>query len=258
LGLSGVARAVSPEALKQRLSAGEKITIVDVRPTVLFKSGHIPDAINIPASLVPGKQLPPLGHVVVYDEGLGHDTARAAAAALGAKSGITAEALEGGLAAWEQSQSLTTKPAGMKPEELPMISYAQLKQTDMSDVVLVDLRKKRDANAPKIADSAAALPLTDLAAEFPNARISRSAYSAVPAARTMASSKSPLLVLIDNGDGAAEREARALKANGIKRFVILLGGEEMIARKGQPGLQRAGSTVIMRKPPGLAGTNTNK
>jgi hypothetical protein len=66
-----------------------------------------------------------------------------------------------------------------------------------------------------------------------------------------------LLVLIDSGDGKADEMARALKANGNKRFVILAGGEEMLARKGKAGLQRSGSVVTVSESQ-AAGMNTNR
>lgn len=246
IGLVGtwtfLAPAVSPDQVRKQLAAGQKVTFIDVRPTALFQVSHIPNAINVPATLVPQKQLPPLGHVIVYDGGLGPDTARSAAATLALKKGISAEVLDGGFAAWEQAKNSTTRPGGVTREELPMISYAQLKQTAAPDVTLVDLRQPRAEASGK----AAAAPLTDLASEFPGARITHSAPLAPTAAKTAPSGAvQPLLVLIDNGegDGAAERMARALKANGVRRFAILVGGESIIARKGQPGLQRLGTTV---------------
>src|SRR5579862_6436869 len=93
IALAGMASAISPDQARQQLAAGQKITLIDVRPTGLFQVSHIPNAINVPASLVAQKQLPPLGRVIVYDGGLGPDTARAAAAALGLKKGISAEVL---------------------------------------------------------------------------------------------------------------------------------------------------------------------
>jgi len=53
------------------------------------------------------------------------------------------------------------------------------------------------------------------------------------------------MVLIDGGgpDNSAQEMARTLKANGIKRVVILAGGEEILSRGGKPGLQRTGITV---------------
>ncbi|MGH7952574.1 MAG: rhodanese-like domain-containing protein [Limisphaerales bacterium] len=244
--------AISPAQVQKLLDSGDKVTFVDVRLNTLFQKGHIPGAINIPAQLVPEKQLPPLGHVVVYDGGLGEDVASAAAAALNQKNGITAEVLDGGYAAWEMAQSATTKSGGVKPEETPLITYAELKKVQSADVVLVDLRKKTlDAagtSAAKIEP-----PLTDLQAEFPNARIVHSPFAAAPPqAQALAAGgiTPPLLVLIDNGDGSAQTMARALKANGVTRFVILAGGEQILAVHGQPGLQRIGSSVTVRSSSG--------
>ena len=260
------ALAISPAEVQQALKAGEKLTLIDVRPTALFEQGHIPNAINVPASVVPHKQLPALGRAVVYDEGLGRDAASAAAAALNQKAGITAEVLDGGFAAWEAAQSPTTRTRGMKPEELPMITYDRLKQVPANDLVLVDLRDSRPAAAGAKAVTSAAAPaaapaLTDLQAEFPNARITHSPFeTATPKAALSsgAASKPPLLVLIDSGNGAAQQMARALKANGIKRIAILAGGEEILARKGRPGLQRTGSSIIAPQPHSAGATDSTR
>ena len=48
---------------------------------------------------------------------------------------------------------------------------------------------------------------------------------------------SNVYVLIDRGDGSADITARQLKAAGIKRLVILAGGEETLVRKGQSEIQ---------------------
>ncbi len=254
------ALAISPADLQQQLNGGESLTLIDVRSASLFEQGHIPNAINIPAAVLPQKELPPLGRVVVYDDGLGSEAAPTAVAVLNRKSGIAAEALEGGLAAWESAQSPTTRPRGMQPEALPMITYDRLKSASAEDLVLVDLRQTAGRAAPKAAAAGAPPPLTDLRAEFPNARITRSPFaSAAPkaAGAAAANSRPPLLVLIDGGDGAAQLMARALKANGNQRFVILAGGEEILARKGQPGLKRTSASVLT-PPVAAASTNINR
>jgi len=242
---AAAALALPPAQVQQRIASGEKITFVDVRPTSLFQQGHIPGAINVPAGLVLLKELPPLGHVVVYDDGLGVKAAETAAAALNKKPGITADVLDGGFAAWETAKAPTTKAAGMKPEVLPVITYAQLKDLPTSDLVLVDLRKRPDPTAH--AENARAPALTDLAAAFPKTPVVRSPFEATTGAAHQAKSATattpPLLVLIDSGDGAADAMARTLKANGVARFAILAGGEEILARKGEKGLQRLGSTI---------------
>src|SRR2546423_200522 len=94
------AQAMTPEALQRKIAAQEKITVIDIRPTAMFQRGHIPGAINVPAALVPRKNLPALGSVVVCAEGLGRDSDDAAVASLNQKPGIVAESLEGGYAAW--------------------------------------------------------------------------------------------------------------------------------------------------------------
>ena len=128
-----------------------------------------------------------------------------------------------------------------------MITYDQLKRAPFDDLVLVDLRGTRPAAASaKALASAAAPALTDLQVEFPKAHITCSPFGTVApktAVSSAAVSKTPLLVLIDNGNGAAQQMARALKANGIKRFAILAGGEEILACKGRPGRRRAGATL---------------
>lgn len=244
------ALAISPAEVQRQLDAGEKITLVDVRANAFFQRGHIPGAINVPAGLVSQKSLPPLGRVVVYDDGLGHNAAEAAVSALNQKRGITAEVLDGGFATWEMAQAATTRGGGMKLEELPLITYAQLKEAQSGDVVLVDLRQGGPDSAGKSAVATSQPALTDLRTEFPNVRITRSPFAVPPVKKTSSSAPSaspPLLVLIDSGDGAAHATARTLKANGVKRFVILVGGEEILARKGLPGLQRAGSTVTLQR-----------
>ena len=251
------AGALSVAGLNEQLAEGAKLTIVDVRSTSLFTQGHIPGAINIPAALCSGKNLPPLGKVVVCGAGLGKDAEEtAAAAALALKPGLSVEVLEGGYAAWQSAQGRTTQPRGLKPEALNYITYAQLKAAKADGVVLVDLRHQ-PAVKSNAAAAPAAPPLTDLAQAFPGFQISQSAFSAKPQIKSAAagSGPPPLLVLIDNGDGTAVETARALQGGGVKRYAILAGGEVILARQGQPGLQRLGAgshSTTTLPPPGPA------
>lgn len=259
LASAAVASAVTPAQVLEKLKAGEKITFIDVRPTKVFTQGHISGAISIPAALVPAKQLPPIGHVIVYDDGLIENTAPAAADALNQKKGITAEVLDGGFAAWETAHAATTTPRGLRAEELPLITYDRLKKTPAEKVVLVDLRKQPQPerqNAVPGATNSPAQPLTDLAKEFPGMSVSQSAFDLPPTRQAAAAGGDAVLVLIDSNDGAAQKMGRALKANGTKRFVILVGGEEILAHHGQPGLQRTTSTIITRRPVGAPPPNT--
>jgi rhodanese-related sulfurtransferase len=231
------ASGLTVAGLQEQLTAGAKITVVDIRSPRVFSQDHIPGAINIPASLCPYKNLPPLGDVVIYGEGLGGDDIVAAAAALAAKPGLKVNVLDGGYAAWKSSAGLTTRGPGLKRESLNYISYAHLKGLKPGSAVLLDLRKgpARDAQS-----------LTDLNVEFPGMRRTVSRAEAAQAVAGAA----PVIVLIDDGDGTAEAEARKLKAGGTHGYVILAGGEPILARHGQAGLQRnaAQSFVVGNKP----------
>lgn len=239
--------AMSPADLQKLQADAEKITIIDLRNNELFKNGHIPGAINVPAGIVARKTLPPLGKVVAYDDGLGRDSISAAVAALNHKKGIQAEALEGGFAAWETARALTTVPHGMEREKLSYITYDELKTASATELVLVDLRKPApqtgNPNAAADENPAAKKSMSDLSKIFPNARVTKSPFEATQqrqGAQADAPANPLLLVLIDNGDGSAQATARALRGNGNQRVVILAGGEEIIARDGKAGLQRQG------------------
>jgi rhodanese-related sulfurtransferase len=228
------AHAITVAELQKNIAGTNKVTIIDIRDSKLFEQGHIPEAINIPASLCPLKRLPALGAVVVYDDGLergGKAALSKAAGALAAKPGITVQVLAGGYAAWQSSQAPTTAGHGLHHEAFDYITYPQLVAADASDLLLVDLRKKTETTEKMSAK------LTDLSVEFPGRRVA----FGVPEQKDSAST--PLFVLIDSADGSAEAQARSLKARGIRRFAILAGGEIAIVRKGRRGLARTGNTV---------------
>jgi rhodanese-related sulfurtransferase len=241
---SAATQGMTVTGLQQQLTQGEKVTVIDIRTPVLFARGHIPNAINVPASLCAQRKLPPLGKVVVCGEGLGRETTDGAVAALTLKPGLTVDVLEGGLAAWESAHLPTSKSRGLEPEAPNYITYAELKAAKIADVVLVDLRSQPLAtpDASAVAPASVSAPLTDLNQEFPDMPLTKSAFD-LPQSRTFSRSgppTPPLLVLIDNGDGKAQAMARTLEANGIKRYVILAGGELILARRGEPGMKRNG------------------
>lgn len=229
--------AVTPSDLQVLIERGEKVTVVDIRATSEFQSGHIPGAINVPESLIATKRLPQLGRVVVCGSGLATDNPANAVALLAQKPGISAEVLEGGFAAWESLNAVSTRKSGLGSDSAKQITYDQLKNAQASDVILVDLRKnntKADAKAQGKTDLKAAFPkaggvTADLAAVTPKKTGSRITKS-VP----------PLLVLIDDGDGKAIDAAKRLRAEGHKRVAVLAGGELTLEREGKPGLQRMG------------------
>jgi len=250
--------ATPPTQIRADLAAGESIVFVDLRSMAAYRRSHIPGAINVPAALCAAKKLPPLGRVLVYDDGLSPRAAAEAAAALNQKPGIRAEVLDGGLPAWETLGGATTRRPGLEPERTATLTYAALKELEGPDVLLVDLRHPDADPRVRVASTspgAGVRPLTDLQAEFPQARVVRSPFETSTARLASASSTAPtppLLVLIDCNDGAAARMARTLKAQGITRFAILLGGESSLERRGEPGLQRRGTDLSVQLPANAA------
>ena len=245
-----VAKAISPEELQRELTEGKPPTIIDVRATGLYTQGHLPNAINIPASLCAQKALPRLGRVIVYGDGFGN-AEKEAVEALNAKPGIQAELLEGGYSAWEAAQGATTMDRGLNPEKLQYVTYQQLQETT-SEVLLVDLRKEPESQPESKGLSAAAVgasnkrsALTDLSKAFPGKPITKSPHRPTPqlGAKSANRNAGPIMVLIDNGDGTAQETARVLRAQGSTRFVILAGGETTVARQGERGLQRTGMNL---------------
>ncbi len=210
------------------IASGNRLTIVDLRLPSMFAAGHIPSAINIPASVCAYKNLPLPGKVIVYDDGIRSTNAAAAGAALMRKRGGQVEVLQG-YAAWQSAQALTTTGQGLKPETFNYISYAEVKSSKADSALLVDLRRQKTE------------PLSDLSEALPGFRVMKSSPSG----------SESLLVLIDNGDGAAVLEARRLKAAGTRRYAILVGGELSIARQGRRGSQRLGSSyrIPVHPPP---------
>jgi rhodanese-related sulfurtransferase len=236
--------AMTASELQAQLASGTKVTIVDIRAPSLYAKGHVPGAINVPASLCPAKTLPPIGRVVVYDSGLdvaGTTVAQNAASALGKSPGVSAEVLEGGYSGWESAHALTTRGKGAVRESFNYITYAQLKAARAAEVALVDLRRPKSAK-----------PLTDLTQEFPDLPQVKSAPEKAVAAGE------PMLVLIDSADGTAEQTARTLKASGSKRYVILVGGETTLERKGERGLQRDGAGSRAHPSQNVVPTGTAK
>ena len=226
------AQGLTVSALKKQLAQGARITVVDIRSPLAYAQEHIPGAINIPASLCPLKKLPPLGQVVIYGAGLEIDDITGAAAALAAKPGLKVEILEGGFAGWKNTEALTTRGVGLKRESFNYIAYARLKATKHDGIVLYDMRKRVSTASPA---------LTDLKEEFPGMRMAKSRFEALQ----NPSSGSSVIVLIDSGDGTAEQEARLLKIGGRHDYVILAGGELILSRHGQAGLQRnSASTAV--------------
>ncbi len=234
LSLPGSSIAVSVTELHDAMIQGNALTIIDIRSNREFVQGHIPGAINIPSHLCLHKQLPSLGSVVVYGDGIDTAQTRDAMEALNRIQGIHADMLEGGFPMWEGMGFPSTRASGASREQYRFVSYQQLhKMVEQNpDVVLIDLRASAKGGAGKGEEQS-----VDLIDEFPGVSVIDSPFIGGIRAKGPAGkgSASPLYVLIDRGDGKVEKVARKMRAAGIGSFVILAGGESIIARKGRSG-----------------------
>jgi rhodanese-related sulfurtransferase len=265
------AETVTARQLAEELEAGARLTLLDIRTEREFAEGHLPGALHVPLRSIARRELPPLGDVVAYGDGLGRNSGEEAAALLEAKPGIRARALAGGMAAWESAVLPTTHAAGVTVESLPVITYDQL-AVIQRDAVVVDIRQpaapREGAGEGFVRAAGAEAGLTDLRQAFPQARFiepSLPEEGAAPAALSADQKRSArasagaraargikpehgLLVVVDHGDGSAEELARLLRASGNRRVVILAGGEEILRHEGRPGLGRWGTTFYRDGP----------
>jgi len=209
------ANAMTLSSLNEKITANQKITIIDIRSTGQYQKSHIPGAINIPARLCPYKKLPRLEHVVVYGDGLNQKTLHQAVSALDKKEGIRAEALDGGFSQWKANNYPITKSPGMTREELPYITFHDFENmiTSRTDILLLDIRNQ--AHSSRF--------MSDLQYRYPNIPVVHSPFRVN---QKQMKQSHPLFVVIDSGDGASEQMAHRMKSAGIKHFVILTGGEQ--------------------------------
>ena len=233
---------VTPENFKEMMEQGDKVTIIDVRGTGIYSQGHIPGAINIPSSIIAMKRLPSIGDVIVYGDGIRTDLTVAAVDELNTRTGIQAEMLEGGFAAWKALNFSTTHKAGLGKMRVQYLTYHDLEKAAAHnpDIVLVDLRTNTESTqvSPET--------LTDLSEKFSGRHIIRPDRKRGAAGKQWDIAASILkrkkgshhryhYVIIDNGDGEGQEVVSRLFAAGVKRVAILIGGEHILRSEGQPG-----------------------
>lgn len=254
LCLASASWAITAEMVAQQRAQKAAMTLVDIRRSSQYAAGHIPGAINIPLGQCKEIQLPPLGDVVVYGDGLDPGPAATAAAILNEKTGIQAETMDGGFSRWEALGYPTTQPYGLTREPFIYVTYEQLSTMAQNNpnLVLMDLRQTAEAADARGAMDVGAVAepeeggLSDLGEAFPGVRVvgapfnggaARGAMSTGDAAAMTDDGHTDVYVLIDNGDARSEQTARRLRAAGVRRMVILVGGESSLVRKGKPGIQ---------------------
>ena len=225
--------AVEAPELERMLAQKQKVTIIDIRNHELFKAGHIQGAINISANIIENKKLPPLGLVIVCGDGFNTGQTMKAVEALNDKKGISVDFLEGGFAAWNSLDLPVAVRQGARREQLNYVSFQELNRVaaDNRDLVLVDVRRKSRAKDGENSGSETA-ELTDLAGLFPGMEIMGPGNLSLS---LFHENGDRAYVIVDNGDGAAEKLSRRLNRAGIRRNYILTGGELALRRRGRSG-----------------------
>ena len=212
--------------LAQVDSGEQKLTLIDVRMPALYTQSHIPNAINIPSSVIARKRLPRLGNVVVYGDGVDMTVTRKSVELLNTKPGISAEMLDGGFAAWSSRQTIVQGIHGLELNTVHYLTFQKLEKIAATDssLVLVDMRTQKDK--------------TSLRSLFVNAQIVDASLKAERRIISLILSNSSaknkkLFVLIDDGDDSGVRIASQLHAASMKRVAVLMGGEIALKTRGE-------------------------
>lgn len=247
---------LTPQEVQAALVAGENIALIDLRPQNAYDQGTLPDALRMSVREALEKKF--TGKVIFFDNGLSVNHARRAADTF-TKAGKAAAELAGGYAAWRAIGLATSERGGISPRLEHYVSYQDLTGAlleDADDIVLIDVRTKAPPVSAALATTAAGddppsaathapAPL-DLAAEFPAYRVTRKPAAINASGQLLLAAApepdpvQPLHIVIDSGDGQAEKQAAQLRSAGYTRVAVLAGGEVIIRRKGEAGLLRRG------------------
>lgn len=264
------ANTVSVASLADQLRAGEAPVLIDVRSSSAYQAGHIPNAINLPLSVMESRALPPLGEVILYGDGLGHLDMEQARELMQQKPDIACRVLEGGYAAWQTRSGVTTGEKGLQRDRAAVITYEDLMKNRGEGLVIYDLRKPQPTTGgASLAASSdegdglrAKLPEARLASGSPLALLkstsappqggaslasfsgaSGGADSANPLLRENTMATDELIVLVDDDNQTATDLARQLRAGGFQRVVVLAGGDLILKFEGRSGLSRQSSPM---------------
>lgn len=259
--------ALPPETLQERMAASEPVLVVDIRPASDFTRASIPGSINVPDRLIGRRELPRTRPIILVADGHGLVDAAAAADRLRSSGYTQVEVLEGGFAGWQAAVPVDTQGPGVSPERLPAVNYKQLVEGG-EPVTLLDVRGESEASQARSTDSD---PVALLSARLGGAPILRGDEEVASRALVKGAVLPPsdsiegrasraaavaqagedsgrLLVIVADDAKVADETARRLRASGVSRFVVLIGGTQAIEREGRTGLDRMGASLNQIQP----------
>lgn len=226
---------------------GPHPTLIDIRKTADFQRGSIPGAINIPGRVLLEKRMSFSRGVVLFSDGIADKVDVAELASQLKEAGISpVHYLHGGLPAWTQLKEVsTTHQVGAREGRgSRSITYQDLVQRKGSDTVLIDLRPDPERVVPQ----GHQCPVGEICKTqkfrlFPNLAAFHTAQRQKKEAREVGDI--PLVVLIGAEDTSiADAELEKLFIEGYHRSTILLGGADIIAKKGLRGHKRQSGRTI--------------
>ncbi len=244
------AQMISVEELANEMVGDTPPVLIDIRRSHSYEKGHIPGAINLPMPLIESRRLPRLGDVIVYCDGLAEFDVVEAMNLLREKPGLEPRALRGGFAAWETRSGVTTASSGFDAASDGGITYETLESVQGRGTVIYDLRQGDGGSVLKEHFPQARVvkgdPLKKLAASSGGGGTQKVAVGEEgnPLLREVALDSSEIVVLIDDDGKSATEAARRLRAGGLKRVVVLTGGDQIVTLEGRSGLERKASSSI--------------
>lgn len=199
---------VTPEELRAWQLEGRDFLLIDTRPPNEYGLKRIGNALNMPAFGIASRKLPRARSLVVYDDGLGTREARRAAEELRRAGHRDVQVLAGGIVAWEARGYPGVAPRGVMPIPLVQpVTAARLAQARADGVrfVLVDVRTLEEFLGGHL----------PAAIHGPPIQLDGALAGVAP---------EEIVIVYDNGDGEAERQAERVRRRGSRVVRYLFGG----------------------------------
>lgn len=130
--------------VQSKVNEGSGLWLIDVRSTAAYEAVHIEGSVNIPGEALAHKRFPAQKTLILVDDVLGQQAARAAADGLVKKGHERVSVLEGGIPAWK----IEGLPLVESKEQVRGVTAAELKWA-LANSVPMKLYDLRDAQQQK-------------------------------------------------------------------------------------------------------------